>query len=87
MVVREPGKDPWRLTVWYGEAIRYRTWDMLKFLKADCVLPWVNIGDFNEVLRREEQMGPNARDMAQINQFREVVDACQLSDLGYIGLD
>ena len=60
---------------------------LMRFLKADCDLPWLNIGDFNEVLRREEQMGPNERDMAQINLFREVVDACQLCDLGYIGLD
>jgi hypothetical protein len=90
MVVREQGKDPWRLTSWYGEAnrsLRFRTWDMLRYLKADCDLPWVNNGDFNEVLRREEQMGPNERDMAEINLFREVVDACQLCDLGYIGLD
>ena len=32
-------------------------------------------------------MGPNERDMAQINLFRETVDACQLCYLGYIGLD
>jgi exonuclease III len=55
MTVVEPGKDPWRLTVWYGEAnraLRFHTWDMMRFLKADCDLPWMNIGDFNEVLRR-----------------------------------
>jgi hypothetical protein len=60
---------------------------MMRFLKADCDLPWACIGDFNEVLRREEQMGPNERDMTQINKFREVVDACQLCDIGYRGLD
>jgi hypothetical protein len=60
---------------------------MMRFLKADCDLPWLCIGDFNEVLRQEEQMGPNVRDMAQINLFREVVDVCQLGDLGYKGLD
>lgn len=90
MEVRETGEDPWRITVWYGEAnrsLRYKTWDMLRFLKADCDLPWVNIGDFNEVLHREEQIGPNVRDISQINLFREVVHACQLTDLGYIGLD
>jgi hypothetical protein len=59
---------------------------MLRFLKEDCDLPSVNIGDF-KVLRRKEQMGSNDRDIAQINLFREAVDACQLADLGYIGLD
>jgi hypothetical protein len=90
MVVEEPGKEEWRLTLWYGEAnrnLRFQTWDMMRFLKADCDLPWACIGDFNEVLRREEQMGPNERDMTQINKFREVVDACQLCDIGYRGLD
>jgi hypothetical protein len=90
MVVEEQGKDPWRLTVWYGEAnrsLRYKTWDMMRYLKADSDLPCCCIGDFNEVLRREEQMGPNEREMAQINLFREVVDACQLCDIGYVGLD
>jgi hypothetical protein len=32
-------------------------------------------------------MGPNPREMAQINLFREGVDICELADLGYIGLD
>ena len=77
MVVREDGKEPWRLTAWYGEAnrsLRYRTWDMMRFLKADSNLPWVCLGDFNEILRREERMGPNDREMWQINQLCEVVD-------------
>lgn len=90
MKVEEQGKDPWRLTVWYGEAnrsLRYKTWDMMRFLKADCDLPWLCIVDFNEVLRREEQFGPNERDMAQINLFREAVDVFQLQDIGYEGLD
>jgi hypothetical protein len=90
MVVNELGEEPWRLTAWYGEAnwsLRFRTWDMMRFLKADCDLPWLSIGDFNEVLRREEQFGPNDRDIAQINLFWECVDVCELVDLGYQGLD
>ena len=90
MEVKEEGKEPWRLTCWYGEAntsMRYKTWDMMRFLKADCDLPWLCIGDFNEVLRQEEQFGPNLREMAQVNLFREVIDVCQLCDIGYKGLD
>lgn len=91
MVVTETGKDPWRLTCWYGEAdrsLRYRTWDMMRFLRADeRELLWMCIGDFNEVLRREEHMGQNDRAWSQIQQFREVVDACALADIGYVGMD
>lgn len=85
MTVKEADKEPWRLTCWYGEAnksLRYKTWEMMRYLKADCDLPWLCIGDFNEVLRREEQFGPNDREAGQINAFREAVDVCQLSDLG-----
>jgi len=47
----------------------------------------VCIGDFNEVLKREEQLGPNIREEYLMAGFREAVDVCQLCDLGYIGLD
>lgn len=66
--------------------MRYKTRDMMRYLKADNDLPWLCIGDFNEVLGREEQFGPNKRDVGQINVFREAVDVC-LCDLGYTGLD
>jgi hypothetical protein len=90
IVVNEGENDPWRLMAWYGEANRsprYRTWDMMCFLKADSDLSWLCLGDFNEVLRRQEKMRPNERKMAGINLFREVVDACRLCDIGYVGLD
>ncbi|XP_073358249.1 uncharacterized protein [Aegilops tauschii subsp. strangulata] len=88
--VAEPGKEDWRLTCVYGEAnrsLRQNTWDTMTRLRGELTLPWVCIGDFNEVLRREEQMGPNERDVAQMVGFHEAVDLCGLSDLGYIGLD
>ena len=61
-VVKEPGKNPWRLSCFYGAAnrsLRFRTWDTMKFLRGESTLPWLCIGDFNEILRPEEQMGPN----------------------------
>ncbi|XP_073359565.1 uncharacterized protein [Aegilops tauschii subsp. strangulata] len=56
-------------------------------LRGESTLPWMCIGDFNEILRPEEQFGPNERDSAQIDAFREAVDICGLADLGYRGLD
>ena len=90
MKVTEQGKEPWRITGIYGEANkseRFRTWDLLKDLKAKSDLPWVCMGDFNEVLRREEHFGVGERDEAQMRGFRDAVDICGLSDLGYTGLD
>jgi hypothetical protein len=43
--------------------------------------------DFNEMLRRKEQLGPNIREEYLMEGFREVVDVSQLCDIGYKGLD
>ena len=59
----------------------------MKFLRGESTLPWLCIGDFNEILRPEEQHGPNERDSSQIDAFREAIDICGLADLGYRGLD
>ncbi|XP_073353921.1 uncharacterized protein [Aegilops tauschii subsp. strangulata] len=59
----------------------------MKKLRGESTLPWLCIGDFNEILRQEEQMGPNTCDSAQMAGFREAVDVCGLSDIGYMGLD
>lgn len=72
----------------YGEAQtneRFKTWDMLKFIKASSDLPWVCIGDFNEVLFRSEHQGVQERNFAHMVVFREMADVCGLYDLGYEG--
>jgi hypothetical protein len=87
-VVREHGGEPWRLTCVYGEAQTaecHKTWDMIKFIKSSSPLPWVCIGDFNEVLHRSEHVGVQERRHQQVAGFREMVDICSLYDLGYEG--
>lgn len=81
-IISESGGDPWRLTCVYGEAQttdRYKTWDMLKSIKPASSLPWVCIGDFNEVLHRSEHVGVQERSYAQIEGFRDMVDVCGLA--------
>lgn len=88
VIVEENGADPWRLTCVYGEAQvqeRHKTWDMIKSIKATSSLPWLCIGDFNEVLHRSEHVGAQERSWAQIAGFREMVDVCELYDLGFQG--
>jgi hypothetical protein len=82
------GSDPWRLTCVYGEAQtseRYKTWYTMKGIKAENDLPWLCLGDFNEVLRQEEHDGIGQRTQAQIEGFRDAIDVCGLRDLGYTG--
>ena len=48
-------------------------------------LPWLCIGDFNEVLKHDEHDGIGSRSQAQIQGFRDAVDVCGLVDLGFKG--
>lgn len=87
-IVTKADSNPWRLTCVYGEAQtteRHKTWDVLKFIKSSTALPWLFIGDFNEMLHRQEHVGVLERSNAQMAGFREMVDVCELIDLGFSG--
>jgi hypothetical protein len=74
----------------YGElnrSLRYRTWDIIKQMRSDSRFSLGLLGHFNEILRREEQLGPNIMEEYLIEGFREAVDLCQLCDIGYIRID
>jgi hypothetical protein len=82
------GDRPWRLTSVYGEAQtseRHRTWDMMENICVISNLPWLCLGDFNEVLDAHEHEGVGHRTLNQMQGFRDVVDVCNLIDLGYKG--
>lgn len=51
--VQEESGAKWRFTGVYGESqsdIKWRTWQQLKALYVDPVIPWMFAGDFNEIL-------------------------------------
>jgi hypothetical protein len=78
----------WRFTGIYGEPRtdqRQRTWDALRFLKAQDDLPWLCAGDFNEALLLDEQVGGNQRSIDQVQAFRDYLMDCGLTDLGFKG--
>lgn len=47
--------------------------------------PWLVFGDFNKVLHNFEKWGGQARPEKLMNDFCEVLTACDLRDLGYEG--
>lgn len=54
----------WRLTGFYGEPrreLRKNSWYLLRFLRAQLDLPWLCMGDFNELLMAEEHFGGNGK--------------------------
>lgn len=79
----------WRFTGIYGEPrteLRTKTWDALRYLRAQDDLPWIVAGDFNEILRQEEQRGRNERSESQMERFRECLAVCELIDMGFEGV-
>jgi hypothetical protein len=80
----------WRFTGIYGEPrtdLQSKTWEALRYLKSQDDLPWLCAGDFNEILFQYEQLGGNPRNQAQMDAFRECLEDCNLTDLGYKGYD
>jgi hypothetical protein len=78
----------WRFTGFYGHpetAKRKGSWALLKYLKEISPLPWVCMGDFNEILSGDEKAGVNQRPQWQMEDFREAIQACELYDLCFSG--
>jgi hypothetical protein len=78
----------WRLTGMYGEPRwedKFKTWDKIRELNGNSNLPWVLIGDFNEILFSHEKEGGMARPHGYMQAFRDVLSDCELEDLGFVG--
>jgi exonuclease III len=86
-VISEDGFK-WRLTGLYGESKsgeKDKTWKLLRMLHGHSSLPWLCLGDFNEVLFPSEKQGGQAKSQACMEKFREALEFCGLDDLGYSG--
>ena len=75
----------WFMTGFYGwpEAQqKCKSWKLLEHLKTFVKGPWLCFGDFNAILEKQSTKQPHT---AQIDAFQEVLEVCQLEDLGYKG--
>jgi hypothetical protein len=78
----------WRFTGIYGESRwehKYKTWDKIRELKNNSQLPWVILGDFNELLYSHEKEGGNPRPQRCMQAFRDCLVDCSLEDMGFSG--
>jgi hypothetical protein len=85
--VESPDKE-WRLTGIYGEPRwqdKYKTWDKLHELKVHNDLPWMVIGDFDEIAFSHEKDGGNDRPPTYMQAFRDALGDCDLEHLGFSG--
>lgn len=77
----------WRVTFFYCfpiEVERYKSMRLLETLCANSALPHF-IGDFNEILKADEQEGGDLQSEGQMVGCRNAVLSCQFLNLGYIG--
>ncbi|KAL9687823.1 hypothetical protein QQ045_032230 [Rhodiola kirilowii] len=79
---------PFRATLFYGApkaSLRLRSWDLMRQLKGLSSAPWCIFGDFNEILSFSETSQNAGRRRCAIDQFQNVVNECNLFDLGFKG--
>jgi hypothetical protein len=79
----------WRCTFVYGKPKaqkRHEMWTFLRRIKKDVKEPWMMVGDFNEAMWQHEHMSATKRNERQMEMFREVLNHCNLYDLGFSGL-
>lgn len=67
-------------------AKRVELWDEIRELSMDTSKPWLILGDFNELRRREERVGPKARvKLANLEAFNTCIEDFSLNELQSIG--
>lgn len=84
----EDDSGNWRITLFYGHpetSKRNETWSLLKGLNKQVDLPWICMGDFNEILSDEDKRGGAMRPERQLTAFRETVVECDFHELQVMG--
>ena len=62
-----------------------KAWSKLRLLNSDPGIPWLCVGDFNEITRQDEKLGGAWRYHNQMQLFRDVINKCSFMDLGFVG--
>ncbi|XP_019167877.1 PREDICTED: uncharacterized protein LOC109163583 [Ipomoea nil] len=82
------GAPVWRFTGYYGypdKARRRESWQMLRNLAAQSTMPWVVMGDYNDLMHQTEKRGRAPHPPWCINGFCDAVADCGLQDLPFTG--
>ncbi|KAG5556728.1 hypothetical protein RHGRI_007109 [Rhododendron griersonianum] len=64
---------------------RDQLWEELRCIGQSEMLPWLCMGDFNEVLSIGDKVGGNLPSQRRLSSFHEMLNACGLVDLGFKG--
>ena len=83
LIISESTGD-WRLTCYYGFPERHRrrsSWTLLRALAICSSLPWVCIGDFNDLLSPSDKKGGVAHPNWLFRGFHGALTDCSLNEL------
>jgi hypothetical protein len=78
----------WKITCFYGHpkaAKREEAWNLRRFLSRMDPIPWMCVGDFNEILVSSEKTSSSICPYHQMRAFQLALEDCNLSDLGFSG--
>ncbi|XP_042972741.1 uncharacterized protein LOC122304536 [Carya illinoinensis] len=87
-VSAEGEQSPYLLTGFYGfpdAARRAASWELLRAIKPSVNLPWICIGDFNEILHSYEKFGAADRPFRMMEDFRTAMEDCALREVPFQG--
>ena len=87
-IVDEGNAEKWLFTVVYANPnaiLKKQCFEEVANLASVIRLPWMVIGDFNEILMANEKMGGVAVDNQRCYRFARWVQECKLIDLGSKG--
>ncbi|KAH9802749.1 reverse transcriptase domain-containing protein [Citrus sinensis] len=85
VAVRDSEGRQWRITGYYGfpESIRRRdSWRLLRSLAMTSSLPWICLGDFNDLLHSSEKRRKYKHPQWKLHGFQEAISDAGLFDLG-----
>ena len=63
---------------------RHESWSLFRRLRRMYDLPWLVMGDLNEILADNEKVGRRHRNPQYMQAFRDVIDECKLRDIGFL---
>ena len=64
VLINKNKEDEWRFTGFYGEPLtqrRVESWNLLRNLHGRFSVPWLCVGDFNEITKSHEKRGGRLR--------------------------
>ncbi|KAL8551509.1 hypothetical protein ACS0TY_000564 [Phlomoides rotata] len=85
IVHNSDGGGDWRFTGLYGwpeDQHKWKTWRLIDTLAVGNTMPWLCVGDFNEILFHYEKHGGLPRRESRMEDFRQCLERNELIDLG-----